>query len=295
MGINRNCYTFKKIIYENVLLNNVDATYIIHLKDNGRIEHIKQQLKEYHPTKIVYIVFNEGFKKCEKSEFIKTTSQDLVDVNVHILKHSKSMNYNNILILEDDFIFSEKIKDKFHQNNIFDFLNKNSNKPFIYLLGCAPQILIPYDYYNYRPIASIGLHAVIYNAQMRDIILSCNQEDITDLEDLLYTFFKYRYTYYTPLCYQLFPDTENSKGWGQHNNFIMYNISKCTHLYLKFLNMDTKQEPGYSILYTSSKLLFFCVILFLILIIIKLTKLIWIKLKIKNDLFKIGKIFKFYK
>ncbi len=73
--MNSNCYTFKKIIYDNVLLDNVEATYIIHLKDNGRLEDIQKQLKEYQPTKIVYIVFNEGFKKCKKPEFIILSSE----------------------------------------------------------------------------------------------------------------------------------------------------------------------------------------------------------------------------
>ena len=87
MDINSNCYTFKKIIYDKPILNNVSATYIIHLKDNGRLKHVEEQLKEYQPTKIVYIVFNEGFKKCKKPEFIKTTATDLIDTNLHILKH----------------------------------------------------------------------------------------------------------------------------------------------------------------------------------------------------------------
>ena len=271
MEVNSSCYTFKKITYNKALLNNVEATYIIHLKNNGRLQDIQQQLKEYQPTKIVYIVFNEGFKNCKKPEFIKSSVSDLIDTNLHILKHSKNMNYNNILILEDDFIFSEKIKDSFHQNNISNFLIKNSNKPYFYLLGCSPILQVPYDYYNYRPILSGGNHAVVYNAKMRDIILSCNQEDITDWDDLG-IWLMHRYTYYTPLCYQLFPETENSKSWGINDNFILYNIKQSGRFFLKILNMDTKTEPGYSILYVISKLLFFCIILFLIIIFIFIFK-----------------------
>ena len=272
MDVNSNCYTFKKIIYDNPILNNVSATYIIHLKDNGRLKHVEEQLKEYQPTKIVYIVFNEGFKKCKKPEFINTTATDLIDTNLHILKHSKNMNYNNILILEDDFIFSQKIKDNFHQNNISDFLERNKQKPFIYLLGCAPIFLIPYNYYNYRTILSIGTHAVIYNTQMKDIILSYNQENMKDWDELfLFSFFKYRYVYYTPLCYQLFPDTENSKGWGKTNNIIFYIGAQFIKLLFKILNMDIQEEPGYSIFYIISKLLlfiFFIVIIFIVIIIL---------------------------
>jgi len=113
MNVNHNtkCYTFKKIIYtEGFLDDSVDATYIIHLKDNGRLEHVYEQLKIYHPTKIVYIVFNEGFKICKKQNYITDTAEDLVDANIQNFRHANNNNYKNILVLEDDFIFSEKKK-----------------------------------------------------------------------------------------------------------------------------------------------------------------------------------------
>ena len=55
------CYTFEQIEYSNGLLD-LDATYIIHLEGNGRIENIKSQLNEYHPTNLVYILYNKGYK-----------------------------------------------------------------------------------------------------------------------------------------------------------------------------------------------------------------------------------------
>ena len=71
INYNTSCYEIKKYTYDvGILDNSVDATYIIHLKHNGRYEHIQEQLKEYHPTKTVYIVYNEGFKKCEKNSLI---------------------------------------------------------------------------------------------------------------------------------------------------------------------------------------------------------------------------------
>jgi hypothetical protein len=64
IDFNTECYTFKKITYQKGIYDeSVDATYIIHLKDNGRIDHIYEQLTMYHPTKVVYIVYNLGFKK----------------------------------------------------------------------------------------------------------------------------------------------------------------------------------------------------------------------------------------
>ena len=52
---NKNCYNFKELNYNRGFLDScVDATYIIHLENNGRLEHISNQLKEYHPTKNGY-------------------------------------------------------------------------------------------------------------------------------------------------------------------------------------------------------------------------------------------------
>jgi len=68
---NSKCYNFNKITYANGLLDDaVDATYIIHLEGNGRYEDILKQLDLYQPTKIVYIVFNKGYKNCSKGQHI---------------------------------------------------------------------------------------------------------------------------------------------------------------------------------------------------------------------------------
>jgi len=41
MELNNKCYIFEKIIFNDGLLNdNIDATYILHLENNGRINEI---------------------------------------------------------------------------------------------------------------------------------------------------------------------------------------------------------------------------------------------------------------
>ena len=128
---NNNCYKFKKITYTNGLLDDaVDATYIIHLEGNGRYEGILNQLDLYQPTKVVYIVFNKGYKNCSKGEHIQLPAHDLVDAFLQIFKDAKHKNYENILILEDDFIFSEKIKDTTTRVNICTFLNNHKKISF---------------------------------------------------------------------------------------------------------------------------------------------------------------------
>jgi len=94
---NSKCYRFEKIIFNDGLLSDeVNATYILHLENNGRYESIMEQINEYHPTNIVYICYNKGYANCKKAEYIDATALDLVDANLHIFKHAKDHNYDNI-------------------------------------------------------------------------------------------------------------------------------------------------------------------------------------------------------
>lgn len=80
------CYRFEQYKYTDGLLNDsVDATYILHLEDNGRLESIKKQLNQCHPTNIVYIVFDKGYKKCKNN--LKRITSYLILSN-HIVKYS---------------------------------------------------------------------------------------------------------------------------------------------------------------------------------------------------------------
>jgi len=214
----RECYAFEKIEYKDGLLSEcVDATYVIHLEGNGRLESVKKQLAEYCPTRLVYILLNKGYKKCNKPEYVKNSARDLVDANLQIFKHAEQQGYGNILVLEDDFIFSPKIKEQKHQDNIHQFLRTHTNQPICYLLGCVPYILIPYDYNNYRQLISTGTHCVVFNKKMREVVLNENPEKIADW-DVYFNFshFNRKRVYYDCLCYQLVTETENSRTWAEN-------------------------------------------------------------------------------
>jgi hypothetical protein len=78
---NSKCFIFEKNTFSVGILDScVDATYIIHLKDNGRLDHILEQLKEYRPTSTVYIAHNKGFKKCDKKLEITLTTFLLIRI-----------------------------------------------------------------------------------------------------------------------------------------------------------------------------------------------------------------------
>lgn len=264
------CYKFKKIIFDNsIFTNTIDATYIIHLEDNGRLNHIIKQLSEYHPTKIVYICFNKGYKKCKKQSFIINPPLDLVDCNINIFNHAKLLNYNNILILEDDFIFNKDILNKKHITNINNFITSNDN--FCYLLGCLPFFMIPYfeiknPINTYQYLISGGMHSVIYSEKYRNEVLNINQKKIHDWDLYSWKFIKNRYCYYKPLCYQLFNETENSNYWAMNTRFkyIMKYILILTKYLFRMLKMDKQPEPGFSYFYIFGKIIPFIIILFVI-------------------------------
>ena len=58
-------------------------------------------------------------------------------------------------------------------------------------------------------------HAVIYNKHyMKDFIKAADKQKIIEC-DTFWNDSKYKvYTYYKPIAFQLFPETENSQHWG---------------------------------------------------------------------------------
>jgi len=271
------CYEFKKIVHNNGLLNNcVDVTYILYLEGNGRWNNIINQLNIYHPTSIVYIVINKGYKNCEKKN-INNTVHDILITNIQIFEHALKNKYNNILVLEDDFIFNPKILEKKHTNNICNFINNINNKTFCYLLGCLPLFRIPSNYNTSLVIGYAAQHSCIYSRKLYiKIIKDYYDKKIVysiDLYLALYNNFN-NYMYNVPLCYQLFITTDNSYNWSKdiynNNNIILYNMTVIAKKIFKFLNLDIKFEPGYFFFYNTSLLLFYLIIIIIIYKIVKM-------------------------
>lgn len=260
MELNSTCYQFKKYFFNDGLLNNsVDATYILHLEGNGRLKFILEQLSKYHTTNIVYIMYNKGYKKCDKKKYIKNSMYDIIDANLEIFKHAFNNNYNNILILEDDFIFDNKILNKNHIKNINNFIIENNNKDFIYHLGCQPILYRPLDENNNILFFGTGMHAAIFSQKFRTIFL---KEDLTNISDWDFYLNKKtkRYFYNEPLCYQFIVETENSKNYPNY-----FGLTKICNIIIKFLKLDKEPITGYQKIYILSKI-FSISIMFIIII-----------------------------
>ncbi len=87
------CYNYKEIYFERGFLDDsVDVTYILHLEGNGRLSHIYEQLQTFHPTKKVIIVFNKGFKKCQKDLYKNLSIYDIVDAFLNVFKDAEEKN-----------------------------------------------------------------------------------------------------------------------------------------------------------------------------------------------------------
>jgi hypothetical protein len=246
----RSCYQLEKIEFDNYnkTLLDIDATYIVHLENNGRLDSVKAQLNKFRPTKDVYILHNEGYRTCEKEEYINKPALDLVDAFLYIFKDAQEKDYKHVLILEDDFIFNDRIRDKTVQKNIMNFIsNRNYD---IYALGRVPYLQKAYD--NNTSISLYGgaTHAMIYSRNCIDKTLQTDRKSIEDWDYFTGQTFRI-YMYNEPLCYQLFPETENQKYWGN-------NVVKI----IKLLKLDVQVEPGYSIAYIMSRGVYgLCIIL----------------------------------
>ena len=188
MHHNKHCYKFEYLSFIKSSVNNmsdelldntifdsfVDTTYIITMEENGRVNNIKEQLSKYIPTNNTYIVYNKGFKKCKKELPKQITRYDLVDAYINIFIHSMKKKYNNILILEDDFIFDDKkILDKNIINEIKNFFEERKNKIFCFNLGPLPFLFNRNIHDNiYKCNDCLGTHGIIYNKNIRKNILN---------------------------------------------------------------------------------------------------------------------------
>ena len=278
---NRYCIRLEKKKFNNSLFQqSVDATYIIHLEDNGRLPSIEEQLKSYQPTNTVYIVFNKGYTNCKKVLPYQVPARDLVDTFFYIFEHANENGFQNILILEDDFIFISDIHKENHLSNINNFLLEKKSEKMMYYLGCLLWLQVPYNSHTNINLMSSGTHSVVYTYSARLELMKKKVIPVFDW-DIYNNCFSCirRYVYKQPLCYQLFPETENSKNWPSLFGF------DPVKLYIKYNNLDTQLENGYTNTYIFAKILGYLLLCFIIYIII-ISCIIFYRYIKKNNFYK---------
>jgi len=260
-------YRFEERNYNDPIFKNVDATYIIHLEGNGRLPHIESQLQEFHPTEKVYILYNKGYKKSIKKKHIDTPTKDLIDAFYTIFLDSREKKYNSILILEDDFIFDEKIKTKKHHTSIDKFI-QNKNSIFIYYLGAITWLQTYFNQNHSRIIFSTGTHACIYSKKCIDYFLDNEEQNSINDWDIYLNFnFANRFKYYTPLCYQTFPVTENSQYWHR-GSYLLYILVFIQRTIFNYLKLSNEAVLCFSVFEVESRFIFWVFIIIIIYILI---------------------------
>ena len=287
---NKKCFKLEKISYKSSMFDkSVDATYIIHLENNGRLDSIKSQLSKYQPSNIVYIVYNKGFKNCHKKLTNQNSAYDLVDAFIYIFQDANEKKYNNILILEDDFNFSPEIYKDNHLYNINKFLIEKKDEKMYYFLGCIEFLQLPYNFYTNYNLLSGGTHCIIYSKSARESILNNKyipKNDWDQYHNFIILIGITKYVYYKPLCYQSHTITENSQNWTKIP-FTHYSVGE---LFNKCMKMDVNVEQGYSNSYYYSKILGYILIILNIIILITILYCFYIHNKNIKKLLKSNKI-----
>lgn len=256
-----NCYIFNNLNYKNGLFDDsIDATYILTMKNSKRINNIEKQLNRIKPTSKIILVINKGFKKCNKNLPINISNVDIIHSNLEIFKHSLKYKYNNILVLEDDFIFDDNLYDYIHIHNVNQTLNENKNNFFILSLGSLPLLTFPYNHCIHKSFISLVTQAMIYTKKSRIYILNDNPLSKRDWD--YYTNTLTKHVYYLPLITQTFPPTENQNNW---DNF--YGLKNIAIQYIKNNELNIKPQPGFNNTYLYLKILNFLLIIIVILII----------------------------
>jgi len=264
-------YKIKEIYIENPIFDDIaDCTYVILCcgKEPLRLPNVMENIKLLNPTHTVKLIYNKGFKNCPLSN---TVAHDLVNIQSYVFRDAIKNKYKRILYLEDDFQLKEKIKEKDYKN-IINFIQQKN--PDVYGLGnCAfPTLISIFKAHEKVLFNFLGLaHAIFYN---RNYMYKCleyyKENGENTMPDIVTKSIKNieAYRYYKPLVYQTLPSTDNQKNsWNKTmGNF----LSSISLFMIKLLKLDTRLEPGYTIIYFAPYIIYIIIALMIIYIVYKI-------------------------
>jgi len=245
--MNEKCFTITPRSFSRGILDEfVDITYILTLSTSTRKLRF-----DIVPTKKIYIVTNKSYQICPKQLPDLTPSHDLVDAYLTILSHARRENFNNILILEDDFIFAKSFVSPGVLRKVKRVIERHEKDetPFFFNLGPLPYLFYP----DINELGIMrGLHigcsqGIIYSKRFQEDVMRKEmwirkQKSIKHWDTFIDDYPSY--FYWRPLCYQLFPKTHNQTHWFK-NSFIL----TLTQALNSFLCLEHKPEPGFTIIY----------------------------------------------
>ena len=235
-------YDSKEVLFQETFLN---ACYLITMEESERREKYIQQLDTYKPFNKVQIIHNKGWRKCQKNCRIQNTVDDLSDVYAQIFLECLHNNQDNVLVFEDDFFFTESLESIRESIREIQMFLLHHSDYMTYNLGAIPYFMYPesrsMNHYYYKGGVA---HSVVYSKQYM-VEYVTHYETMNCLSDIFWNRFKNNYTYYKPLCFQLFPQTENSTNWSS--------IVHIQPLLSRVFKADQTHEYFFPFMYTFAK------------------------------------------
>ena len=270
---NDDCYSVYHLQLDSPTLFDdcVDATFVLTMEGSTRANKFMEQLYKFRPTKNVYIIFNKGYKTCDKLDClgkykINNSRFDINDAYFYMLKFSKQMNFKYVLNLEDDFEFVDTIiNDLSHSKEICRFIK--SKNPNVYSLGNIILISPSFLSVHRKAFKLAPAHSLILKVDSVFDILEkemCKNEgrnlDSLHVDIHIISSLSDKYYYNKPLCTQKFVNTENRNIWLD-NKF----LSNILLFFIKILKLDSQQN-GWFFVYIiyDFLILFISLIIFMI-------------------------------
>jgi hypothetical protein len=262
------CYYYQTIHFEESTLD-VDAVYVLTMENSDRLEKIKKDLYLHRPGKVVMIQINKGFRNCSKrlckdsTEDIDVSYMDISHAYLNAFKNAVNNQYKNVLILEDDAIFSKENYNADNLKIINEFIPKLDAKQSVFALGLLPWISLYNSNSIRRSVAASGIHATIFPISVMKKILS----DCSNIRDMdVYINMNYKlYFIHNPLVSQFFPQTENFNNWGNDYGFLGVVARTICCILFWLIGLDKTAEPGTTYIYTMNKIIYDILIPILIL------------------------------
>jgi hypothetical protein len=259
------CYRVETLRYSSSMFRTIDCCYVLTMEGSKRRNEYMHQLRTFKPCRTVHIQHNKGYKKCKKQLCEQNSMYDIGHAVANAFQHARRYK-GNIIVFEDDFFFRNDVRTT-DVARIEDFV---SSHPFdCYSLGLIPFLSYPKTAFHARVLLFGGAHAIIFHPKAREKLLAAIEKDTCAIGhvDGYYSKHFTCYTYYKPLCFQLFPPTPNQDLWGKNMTRIEVVdrvLGKAGVQLTKVLRLDKEALPGFRLAYLVSMLI--PILLFMVLL-----------------------------
>lgn len=200
-------------------MKSIDALYFLTLSEAATPALLTNSTRLSKPHTLEYfglaertfIQYNNWYRSCKKPH-VKTTGEDLVDAYLNVCRHAIQLNFNRVLICEDDSqIISKK---DFHADvrSIDKFID--AHDPDAYTLGSL-AFTVP-TFSEHKKTIFLGFsQAVVWSRRAREKLVTemSNGRKVSHIDMGFLSQLQNTYTFHRPVIVQLFETTENMNDW----------------------------------------------------------------------------------